>query len=212
MAKYYQYYVEGQDEEKLIQVLKTELRLIEPGKVEKFNVVSEELTKLRIMSLKMGTIVVLVFDTDAGNINTLKKNIKFLKEQKAIKNVLCITQVKNLEDELKRSCDIKDVKELTGSKSNSDFKHDIRKEKQFGKKLHLTTDYTGIGKLQYLIAQNQVFTLDTRYTDSVTIDLMVPEEKFADFCAQVTEATSGQAQMDSEDLEEFGIVNGEIIF
>ena len=47
-------------------------------------------------------------------------------------------------------------------------------EKQFGKKLHLTTDYTGIGKLQYLIAQNQVFTLDTRYTDSVTIDLMVP--------------------------------------
>ncbi|SCI29950.1 Uncharacterised protein [uncultured Blautia sp.] len=89
MAKYYQYYVEGQDEEKLIQVLKTELRLIEPGKVEKFNVVSEELTKLRIMSLKMGTIVVLVFDTDAGNINTLKKNIKFLKEQKAIKNVLC---------------------------------------------------------------------------------------------------------------------------
>ena len=135
MAKYYQYYVEGQDEEKLIQVLKTELRLIEPGKVEKFNVVSEELTKLRIMSLKMGTIVVLVFDTDAGNINTLKKNIKFLKEQNAIKNVLCITQVKNLEDELKRSCDIKDVKELTGSKSNSDFKHDIRKEKQFGKKL-----------------------------------------------------------------------------
>ena len=135
MAKYYQYYVEGQDEEKLIQVLKTELRLIEPGKVEKFNVVSEELTKLRIMSIKMATIVVLVFDTDAGNINTLKKNIKFLKEQKAIKNVLCITQVKNLEDELKRSCDIKDVKELTGSKSNSDFKHDIRKEKQFGKKL-----------------------------------------------------------------------------
>ena len=29
-------YVEGQDEEKLIQVLKTELRLIEPGKVEKY--------------------------------------------------------------------------------------------------------------------------------------------------------------------------------
>lgn len=77
MAKYYQYYVEGQDEEKLIQVLKTELRLIEPGKVEKFNVVSEELTKLRIMSLKMGTIVVLVFDTDAGNINTLKKILNF---------------------------------------------------------------------------------------------------------------------------------------
>ena len=78
MGKYYQYYVEGQDEEKIIQVLKTELQLIAPGKVEKFNVVSEKFTELRIMPLKMGTIVVLVFDTDAGNIDTLKENIKFL--------------------------------------------------------------------------------------------------------------------------------------
>ena len=52
------------------------------------------------MPLKMGTIVVLVFDTDAGNIDTLKENIKFLNKQKTIKKVLCITQVKNLEDEL----------------------------------------------------------------------------------------------------------------
>ena len=40
-------------------------------------------------------------------------------------------------------------------------------EKQFGHKAApVTTDYTGIGKLQYLVAQNQVFTLDTHYTDS----------------------------------------------
>lgn len=135
MGKNYQYYVEGEDEEKIVKVLKTELRLIEPGKIEKINVVSEQFTNLRVMSLKMGTVVVLVFDTDAGNIDILKKNIEFLKKQKSIKKVLCITQVKCLEDELKRSCNIKDVKELTGSKSNSDFKHDMRKEKAFGKKL-----------------------------------------------------------------------------
>ncbi len=85
-------------------------------------------------------------------------------------------------------------------------------EKQFGHKLHVTTDYNGIGKLQYLVAQNQIFTLDTQYADNVTLDLMVPEEKFKDFCVQITEATSGRAIMDSEDLEEFGMVNGEIIF
>ena len=85
-------------------------------------------------------------------------------------------------------------------------------EKQFGHKLHVTTDYNGIGKLQYLVAQNQIFTLDTQYADNVTLDLMVPEEKFKDFCVQITEATSGRAIMDSEDLEEFGIVDGEIIF
>ena len=85
-------------------------------------------------------------------------------------------------------------------------------EKQFGHKLHVTTDYNGIGKLQYLVAQNQIFTLNTQYTDNVTLDLMVPEEKFKDFCTQITEATSGRAIMVSEDLEEFGIVDGEIIF
>ena len=85
-------------------------------------------------------------------------------------------------------------------------------EKQFGHKLHVTTDYNGIGKLQYLVAQNQIFTLDTQYTDNVTLDLMIPEENFTDFCAEITEATSGRAIMDSEDLEEFGIVDGEIIF
>ena len=97
MGKLYQYYVEGQDDEKIVKVLKTELRLIEPGKVERFNVVSEEFTTLRVMALKTGTIVVLVFDTDAGSVDILKKNIEFLERQKSIKKVLCITQVKNLE-------------------------------------------------------------------------------------------------------------------
>ncbi len=34
----YLYYVEGQDEEKIVNVLKTNLRLIKPGKVQKINV------------------------------------------------------------------------------------------------------------------------------------------------------------------------------
>lgn len=49
--------------------------------------------------------------------------------------MLCITQVKNLEDELLRSCSIKQIKELTGSKSNSDYKHDLIKETNLKKKL-----------------------------------------------------------------------------
>ncbi len=42
-----------------------------------------------------------------------------------VKEVICITQVKNLEDELLRSCDVKQIKELTGSKSNSNYKRDM---------------------------------------------------------------------------------------
>lgn len=135
MGKYYHYFVEGENEEKLIQVLKSDLRMIEPGKVQKFNVIEQKLTKLRLMSLKPGTIVILVFDTDTGNAETLQENIKFLRKQNTIKDVLCIMQVKNLEDELLRSCNIKQIRELTGSKSNSDYKRDMLKDNHFDKKL-----------------------------------------------------------------------------
>ncbi|MDO5539407.1 MAG: hypothetical protein Q4F83_04955 [Eubacteriales bacterium] len=137
MGKYYHYFVEGQDEEKLINVLKTDMQYIVPGKVQKFNVVQEKLTSLRLMQLKKGTIVVLVFDTDSGNIQILQENIELLKKSGIVKTVLCVTQVKNLEDELVRSCNIRQIKELTGSKSNKDFKHDLIKDSHFCKKLEI---------------------------------------------------------------------------
>lgn len=136
-CQYYCYFVEGETEEKLIKVLKTDLQLIVPGKVQKFNVIEKKLTKQRLMTLKEGTIVVLVFDTDTQITDVLNENIKLLRGEKNIKSVLCITQVKNLEDEFIRSCDIKQIRELTGSKSNKDFKSDMLKDSNFSKKLKL---------------------------------------------------------------------------
>lgn len=136
--RFYHYFVEGKNEEKIVRILKTDMQLIMPGKVQVFNVVEQGLTKPRIATLKSGTIVVLVFDTDTRNLSTLMKNIDFLNKEKTIKEVLCITQVKNLEDELIRSCDIKQIKELTGSKTNSEFKHDMLNDSDliFYKKLY----------------------------------------------------------------------------
>lgn len=42
---------------------------------------------------------------------------------------------RNLEDELKRSCKIKQIRELTGSRSNSDYKHDLIKDSRLAEKL-----------------------------------------------------------------------------
>jgi hypothetical protein len=126
-SNYYHYFVEGSTEEKIINLLKTDMQLIRPGKVQVFNVVEQKFTKPRFMSIKNGTTVVLVFDTDTGKISTLLDNIKFLGKIGAIVEVLCITQVRNLEDELMRSCSINQIKELTGSKTNADFKRDLLK-------------------------------------------------------------------------------------
>lgn len=126
---YYQYYVEGEDERALLAVLKTEMELIVPGKIDVLNVVQQKVTSTRLMSLKKGTTVVLVFDTDAGNTDVLKENLKILNKCSQVNGVICIPQVNNLEDELIRSCDIKQIKELLGSKSNKDYKHDLIIEK-----------------------------------------------------------------------------------
>ena len=75
--RYYQYFVEGEDEKKFVDVLKSDLKLIYPGKVQIFNVTQQKLTRLRMMNLKKGTKVVLIFDTDAGNVSILNENIKF---------------------------------------------------------------------------------------------------------------------------------------
>ena len=64
--EYFQYYVEGEDEEKLVNVLKSDMQCIEAGKVQVLNPVLEKITPLRLRTLKKNTSVVLVFDTDAG--------------------------------------------------------------------------------------------------------------------------------------------------
>lgn len=135
MANTYQYFVEGQDDEKLINVLKTDMKVILAGKVQKFNVITEEFTVQRLMTIKKGTIVVLVFDTDVQNADVLNKNLRILKESKAVKDVWCIPQVEKLEDELVKSCNIDQIKELLGSKSNHEFKRDMLREKHLQKKL-----------------------------------------------------------------------------
>lgn len=133
--KYYQYFVEGEDERKLINTLKSDMEMIEPGKVQVFNCVKEKLTLPRLMALKNGTAAVLVFDSDAGNLSILEDNIRLLQKQSNISEIICVIQVKNLEDELVRACNIKQIKELLGGDSNSAYKRALLKEKNLSRKL-----------------------------------------------------------------------------
>lgn len=75
MKDIYQYFVEGEDERRLFEVLKTDMRLIQPGKIQVLNVVQEKLTDLKLRTLAENTILVFVFDTDTDNNDILLKNI-----------------------------------------------------------------------------------------------------------------------------------------
>lgn len=136
-SKFVQYFVEGEDEKKLINVLKTDLGVIRPGKVQKLNVVEYEFTGAWLMALRPKTMVVLVFDTDTGHLDILKQNIKKLEKCPAVSEIVTIPQVPNLEQELIRSCNIKTAAELLGSRSKKDFKRDLIRVTNLADKLRL---------------------------------------------------------------------------
>lgn len=134
-SKFEQYYVEGEDEEKLIYTLKSDLGVIRPGKVQKLNVIEHILEDARLMTLRPRTMVVLIFDTDTGQTSILNKNLEKLKVCPVVSEIITIPQIFNLEDELIHSCNIKDITKLLGSKSKKEFKTDFNRTKNLAKKL-----------------------------------------------------------------------------
>ena len=136
MKKYiFQYYVEGDDEKHLINVLKTDLKMIRPGKVQKLNVVNQKITDAMIRTYKDGTVVVLIFDTDTSDVDILNENIAKLKKCSAVSKVITIPQVLNLEDEIVRSCNVRNALELLKSRSAKNFKRDFINVSNLGAKL-----------------------------------------------------------------------------
>jgi uncharacterized YigZ family protein len=70
-------------------------------------------------------------------------------------------------------------------------------EKKLGNKIQITTDYNGIGKLQYISSQMELTTLDTAYTDIVVTTILVPSPIVEEFITKVSEATNGKSGIEN---------------
>ena len=64
---------------------------------------------------------------------------------------------------------------------------------------------------KYLLAQNEVLTEDTEYTDKVIIHALFSEEDKERLKKKITEATSGRVTVREGDEVYFGTVGGEVI-
>ena len=91
------------------------------------------------------------------------------------------------------------------------LKNSVIIERHKGCKLTISTDYTGLGKIQYLLASANITTLDTEYTEGVCIHTMVPSEQLAALQNDITQGTSGQAKMEPGDPVEYAILDGEVL-
>lgn len=83
-------------------------------------------------------------------------------------------------------------------------------EKQYGISLEVTTDYTGIGKIQYIAGERKLPILDSEYTDKVVMKLLVPAGDVVSVQKAITEGTSGRAKMRKEKDLYFAVLDGEV--
>ncbi len=83
-------------------------------------------------------------------------------------------------------------------------------EKRQGRVLKIDTDYNGIGKIQYILAQQQIPTIGTSYTERVMAEVMAPMESLQKIQDAVTEATNGAARFQVDEPVEFALIDGAV--
>ncbi len=84
-------------------------------------------------------------------------------------------------------------------------------EKKLANNLLIETDYNGIGKIQYILAQAGINPMNVTYTDKVTLTVAVPVNLTGKIEADITEGTYGRAILSRLGTLYFGEVDGEVI-
>jgi len=83
--------------------------------------------------------------------------------------------------------------------------------KYLGSPLEIYTDYTEIGKLQYLFGQRKLPILDSEYAEKVKLTVLVPIAQVEEVNKIVIESTSGQARIEKKKNLYYAIVDGEYL-
>ena len=82
--------------------------------------------------------------------------------------------------------------------------------KQYGQKLSVGTDYTGLGKIQYILGQRGLTVLNTIYTEKVELEVLLPEHEVDAVMSEIREGTNGQAVMELGKACYFANVDGKM--
>ena len=141
MAGLYHYFVEGECEAVLLKAFMhaddKEYHVC-PGKIEIINPLYQKITPVKAMTLKKGTKVIFVYDTDVKKTDILEQNVETIVKYSSLEydDILYLQSVKNLEDELVYSCDnLSNINDLLGTKGKEEFKKKLVKHKDIVTKL-----------------------------------------------------------------------------
>lgn len=78
-------------------------------------------------------------------------------------------------------------------------------------RLDIQTDYNGIGKIQYLLGQHRIAVLNSEYTDTVFLEVLVPCSLLDTLTSAITDSTGGRAQLTPGDTCWYAVLEGEVL-
>ena len=84
-------------------------------------------------------------------------------------------------------------------------------EKIWGVMLSITTDYNGVGKIQYLLGEKQIPIMESTYTENVQIKILLPQGEVPALRAELIEATSGKAIIDEVEELYFAMLDKKVL-
>ena len=83
--------------------------------------------------------------------------------------------------------------------------------RQEGIRLIIHTDYNSLGKIQYILGKEQITILDSQFTDTVMLTVIVPTQLYEVLITQLTECTNGTARLEADDTVFYAIQKGDFI-
>ena len=82
-------------------------------------------------------------------------------------------------------------------------------EKKTGFLLKMSTDYNGIGKIQYLLGKRKIPITASEYGVGVELETLVPDEELKNLKEEITEATNGKTVYREETAVLYAFLDGE---
>lgn len=77
--------------------------------------------------------------------------------------------------------------------------------------LRLSTDYSGLGKLQYILSEAGIAVLDSQYGEAVEMTILAPAAQSRQIRKKITEGTNGRCGIELQGQVYYGMDAGEIV-
>ncbi len=84
-------------------------------------------------------------------------------------------------------------------------------EKCLADRLRLSTDYSGLGKLQYILSEAGIAVLDSQYGEAVEMTILAPASQSLQIRKKITEGTNGRCGIELQGQVYYGMDAGEIV-